>query len=263
MKISRLFLTLYFLFALTGHAAAEAQWINNITINEYNISWNYTEIFTGMDSIAYRISLDSELGNNDSFINTWELLKADKETRKEFKTSIQNEPDIKINNLSSWVEMTDVYSALSQEIIGKVHSTDKIENIFSVSYRLDESIYNASSIWFLGEPKSPIMINFPPGIDVMIISGMDNQTIIIDRQTDIQGYFSNSSSGKGEILINFRKNASFVVHYPRINITQTPSNVTNVTKTSYGLPGKMIKWIIIGVGIIFVILIYVFKVRKY
>lgn len=263
MKISWLFSSIIFFFALTGHAAAEAQWINNITINEYNLSWNYIETFTGMDSIVYRVSLDSELGNNDSFINTWELLKADKETRKEFKTSIENEPDVKLNNLTSGIEMTDVYSSLSQEIIGKVHRADKIENKFSVSYRLNESIYNASSIWFLGQPKSPITIIFLPGIEIINISGMDNQTIIIDPRTEIHGYFSNSSSGKGEILINFRKNASFVVHYPRINITQAPSNVTNVTKTSYGFPGKMIKWGIIGVGIIFVILIFVFKVRKY
>lgn len=262
MKISRLFLSIIFFFAFTGHAIAEAQWINNITINEYNISWNYNETLTGMDSIAYRISLDLELGNNDSFINAWELLKADKETRNEFKASIENEPDIKINNLTSGIGMIDVYSSLSQEIIGKVHSADKIENRFSVSYRLDESIYNASSIWFLGEPKSQITIIFLPGIEVTNISGMDNHTITIDPQTKIQGYFSNSSSGKGEILVDFRKNASFVIHYQRINITQAPSNFTNATRISSEIPGKMIKWGIIGVGIIFIILIYVLKVRK-
>lgn len=262
MKISRIFLSLILLFALTDGVAAETRWINNITINEYNITWGYVETFAGMDSIAYRINLDSEIGNNDSFINAWELLKADKETRQGFKSTLANEFDIRIDNGTSGIEMIDVDSSLSQAIIGKTHDLDTIENRYIVSYRLKESIYNARSVWFMGEPKSPVTIILPEGINVVGISGMDNETKNVDSQ--INGYFSNLSAGRGEITINITRNASYNFTYPGSNITEitSPEKIENITKPAFDLSKKMREWSIIGIGIVFIILIYVFKVRK-
>ena len=85
-----LFLFLILLSA-TDLAAAETRWINNITVSEYNITWGYTETFSDMDSIGYKISIDTGLGDNDSFVNAWELLKADKEARNEFKSALEND----------------------------------------------------------------------------------------------------------------------------------------------------------------------------
>ncbi len=34
-----------------GAVDAADLWVNNITVNEYNMTWGYTETFTGMDSI--------------------------------------------------------------------------------------------------------------------------------------------------------------------------------------------------------------------
>lgn len=259
----RLFLSLILLITLTGSAAAETQWINNITVSEYNITWGYTETFTGMDSVGYKISIDTGLGNNDSFVNAWELLKADKEARKTFKSSIENELDIRINNETSGIELIDVDSSLSQSIIGKTHVPDTIENRFNVSYRLKESIFNSSSVWFLGEPKSPVTIILPAGIDVVDISGMDNMTKNIDSHTEVTGFFSRISMERGEITINITKNESYPVNYSEINITEnTTEKNENITKPAYGISQKIREWSIIGIGIIFIVLIYVFKVRK-
>jgi len=71
MKILRFFLSIFLIFSLTEVASSQIQWINNITINEYNITWNYIEVFSGIDTIGYKISIDSGLGNNDSFVNAW------------------------------------------------------------------------------------------------------------------------------------------------------------------------------------------------
>jgi hypothetical protein len=260
----RLFLSLILLISATDLAAAETRWINNITVSEYNITWGYTETFTGMDSIGYKISIDTGLGNNDSFVNAWELLKADKEARNKFKNSIEKELDIKINNQTYGIEMIDVDSSLSQSIIGKTHVPDTIENRFNVTYRLKGSIFNASSVWFLGEPKSPVSIILPAGIDVIDISGMDNMTKNIDSHTEVIGFFSKLSAERGEITINIAKNASYPVNYSESNITEvnTSEKNENITKPVSEISQKIKEWSIIGIGIIFIVLIYVFKVRK-
>ena len=262
MKISGIIISLILLFSVSDPVAAG--WVNNITINEYNITWAYTETFMGMDSIAYRINLDSKIGNNDSFINAWELLNADKDSRKKFKDSIENEPDVKINNETSGIEMIDVDSSLSQAIIGKTHIVDAIENRYKVTYRLKESIYNDSSIWFLGQPESPITIILPQGIDVIGISGMDNETKNIDLNTQVSGYFSNSPNESAHITVNISKNTSYNPISPETNMTDVApvQNNENITEPVSQISEKIRKWSIIGVGIVFVVLIYVFKVRK-
>lgn len=258
MKMSGVFISVILLLMFVNYASAETRWINDITINEYNVSWNYTEIFSGMDSVTYRIGLDSGTGNNDSFINAWEILKADGEARKKFRNSIEKEPDVKIDNSTAGVEIIDVSSSLSQGLIGKTHSTDEIRNEYGVSYRLTKSIYNASSIWFLGEPGSPVAVIIPRGIDVINVSGMDNRTL---SPSMLQGYFSNFS-GKGEMMINFTKNTSFHIESPVTNITVTASAANNSTMPATEALRNKWEWIIAGIGIILIILIYIFKIRS-
>src|SRR5659263_206406 len=124
MKISNILLSFFLIFSIIDPATSQTQWINNITVTEYNITWSYTERFSDMDSIVYKISIDSALGNNDSFVNAWELLKADKEVRTSFKSSLENEFDIRINNETSGIELVDIDSTLSQATIGKINTTD-------------------------------------------------------------------------------------------------------------------------------------------
>jgi len=263
MKILRILLPIFLIFTLTDPAASQTQWINNITINEYNITWSYTEDFSGFDSIDYKISIDSGLGNNDSFISAWELLKADKEVRKSFKSSIENELDIRINNETSGIELIDIDSSLSQATIGKINTTDTIINRFNITYRLKESIFNASSIWFLGEPDSPVTVVLPAGINVKEVIGINNSSINTGFYSEITGFFKEKSPDRGEITLYLEKNASFVAEKPGIMANDTSiGKDENISKPIFGISSKIRKWSIIGIGIIVIILIYVFKVRK-
>lgn len=256
-------LSLTFLFSLMDFAAAETKWINNITVNEYNITWGYKETFTGLDSRNYRINIDSKIGNNDSFINAWELLKADKEERKTFKSSLENETDIEIDNGTYGIELMDIDSLLSQTIIGKVNINDTIENRFNITYRLSARIFDSSSIRFFGKQGSPITIIFPEGIDIISISGMDNESKNIDTIARIEGYFPNKSKERGEISINFKNNESFFFNKSQNNITETatPEKSENITEPAANVSRIINKWSIAGIGILLIALIYFFKVR--
>jgi hypothetical protein len=263
MKLSKILLSIFLIFSITDPATAQTRWINNITINEYNITRSYTESYSGFNSIGYKINIDSGLGNNDSFVNAWELFKADKELRKTFKSSIENEFDIKINNETSGIELTDIDSSLSQATIGNISNTDTIINKLNVTYRLKESIFNASSIWFLGEPDSPVTLILPAGIDVKEVTGMNNSSINIGTHTEITGFFKEISQDRGEITLHLEKNASFIAEEPGLMANNTSiEKDKNITKPFSGSSSKLREWSIIGLGIIVIILIYVFKVRN-
>ena len=77
-------------------AGAEHVWVNNIAIDEYEMTWSYKDTYTGTDSFVYRVGIDEELGNNDSFISAWELLKIDSEMRSRLRSSIDREMDVRI-----------------------------------------------------------------------------------------------------------------------------------------------------------------------
>ncbi len=257
-------LSLALLFGSMDFAGAETRWINNITISEYNITWGYTETFTDLESKNYRINIDSKLGNNDSFINAWELLKADKEEREKITSKIEKEPILEIDNGTTGVELIDIDSLLSQTIIGKTNVNDTIDNIFNIRYGLKVSIFNSSSIRFIGKPVSQITILFPEGIDITNISGMDNETENIDTITRIEGYFSSKPKERGEISVNFKKNESYVFNNSQNNITETiipPVNSENITEHATEISGKINNWSIAGIGVILIVLIYFFKVR--
>lgn len=248
------------LMLLTASAgAAESLWVNNITVGEHGMTWDYTESFSGNDSIMFRSYIDGGFGNNDGFVNAWELLKADKEIRKEFRSSIDREFDVRINNESRGIQVADVDSTLSTGIIGNIHSVDAVVNRYNVSYRWKDSIFNASSIWFLGQSNSPVTIILPPGMDVVNTSGINNLTKKINTQTELTGFFSPVSGDRGEITINFIKNTTSLAK-PQVNAT----NVTNAAETQ---PVKKVASTIrnagiLAAGFVIILLIYVFKVRK-
>lgn len=252
-----------------GTGAAERMWVNNITVNEYNMTWGYNETFSGIDSIAYRISIDSVIGNNDSFISAWELLKADREMRKGLSESIGNEQDVRINNSTGGIQMLDVDSALSPETIGRTHSPDTIVNKYNVTYRFKDSVLNASSIWFLGEANTSVTIIMPPGIDVINISGMRNFSLNNDTgHSEISGIFATVSKERGEIALALARNTSF--RPPQINVSNTTSPAVNATESAAGnftrpvkeLSSKIRAATIVIAGAAIITLIYIFKLRR-
>lgn len=254
-----IFAALVLVLLTAGAGTAESQWVNNITVGEHNMTWDYTESFSGNDAIMFRAYIDGKFGNNDSFVNAWELLKADKEIRMQFQSSIDKEFDVRINNESTGIQVADIDSTLSPGIIGRINSSDAIVNKYNVSYRWKDSIFNASSIWFLGQSKSPVTIILPPGMDVVNTSGINNLTKKINTHTELAGFFNPVSGDRGEITINFIKNTT--------SHAEPTLNVTNVTNTAVTQPVKKVASTIRNIGIlaagfVIILLIYVFKVRK-
>ncbi|NJD78273.1 MAG: hypothetical protein FIB08_14470 [Candidatus Methanoperedens sp.] len=237
---------------------------NNITVSEYNITWNYTETFSGNDSIAYRINIDKEFGNNDSFINAWEVLKTDKETRKKLKGLLDAESDVKINNEAAGIDVIDVGSTLSPELFGKTHIADTIVNRYNITYRFKESIFNASSIWFLGQANTSVTIVLPEGVDVTDTAGISNVSKTISNYTVVSGFFKDMPVSRGEITLNLERNTS--VRLQEINIT-SPQETDNQTEGNATKPlaeaMTMIRDIsIFVVGAVIILLIYIFKIRR-
>ena len=219
------------IIALTANiAGAQFQWTNNITVEEDGMVWSYTESFTGIDSILYRIEIDENIGNNDSFVNAWELLLADKHVRNNLESAIDSEPDVRIDDSPEGIEVTNIDAVLSTEIIGKTTLVDTIVNRYNVTYNFENSIMDATSIWFMGEPESPVTIVMPQGIDVVNVSGMNNVTKKITDHAELTGKISEKQKGRGEITINFMRNVSFNV-IPLVNETNLSSNITEKKST--------------------------------
>ncbi len=262
----RFFLALVAIAMTAGAGSAEHLWINNISVNEYNMTWSYTETFTGADSIAYRVSIDSGLGNNDSFVSAWELLNADRQMRKSLKSVIDKELDVRINNGTGGVEVLDVDSTLSPDAIGKTHSMDAIVNRYNITYRFKESILNASSIWFLGQANSPVTVVMLPGVDVVNSSGMNNISKNVTNHSEITGFFKGMTMDRGEVTLYLAKNTSYKI--PENNISNVTSpvpteNLTgNFTKSTKEVASKARNATIIIAAFVIIILIYVFKVKR-
>jgi hypothetical protein len=257
----RVFIAFFVIALMAGAGEGGVLWANNITVNEYDMTWSYNETYTGADSIMFRMNIDTGFGDNNSFVNAWEVLLADKELRKEFRSTIEKEQDVRINNETSRVYLVDVDAALSPDIIGKTHLSDTIVNRYITTYRFENSIFNAGSIWFLGQPGTPVTIVMPQGMDVTNISGLSNATINIIDHTEISGFFREISKDRGEITLTLSRNSSFIKK--DINV----SNVTSTMKTDEKKPVfEMLSWIrdgsIIVVGLVIILLIYIFKIRK-
>ena len=263
----KFFLALVAIAMTAGAGSAEHLWINNISVNEYNMTWSYDETFTGADSIAYRVGIDSGLGNNDSFVSAWELLNADREMRKSLKSAIDQELDVRINNETGGVEVLDVDSTLSPDAIGKTHSMDAVVNRYNVTYRFKESILNASSIWFLGQANSSVTIVMPSGVDVINSSGMNNVSKNFSNHSEITGFFKGMTIDRGEITLYLAKNTSYKV--PEINVSsnvtspaQTENLTMNFTKSTKEVASKARNATIIIAVFVIIVLIYVFKVKR-
>ncbi len=253
----------FFAIAFMGGAVDGASlWENNISVNEYGMTWSYNETFTGMDSIAFRINIDTAFGDNDSFVNAWEVLRADKELRKEFRSLIDKELDVRINNETHGVEVMDVDAVMSPDLIGKTHLSDPVVNKYITAYRWKDSIFNASSIWFMGQANSPVTIVMPQGVDVVNISGMDNGTMSFTDHAEISGSFMAITKDRGEITLALARNASFM--RPEVNVSNVtlPVETNNSAKPMF----EMIGWIrnvsILVAGSILILLIYVFNVKR-
>lgn len=267
-------LAVFFLIMMTiAGVDGGTNWVNNITVNEYGMSWSYNETFSGPASIIFRMNIDTAFGDNNSFVNAWEVLLADKELRKEFRTSIEKELDVKINNETQGIYLVDVDAVLSPEIVGKTHIFDTIVNRYITTYRFDKSILGSGSIWFMGQAKTPVTIVMPRGVDVTNTSGMDNVTINITDHTEVSGSFKGINKDRGEITLTISRNASFIKTEINGSNAFNASNASNASNVTSTVPGaettplfETLSWIrnltIVVAGLVIILLIYIFKIRK-
>ncbi len=262
------FLAAFFLIMMTVWGVdGSTNWVNNITVNEYGMTWAYNETFSGPDSIIFRTNIDKGFGDNNSFVNVWEVTLAEKELRKEFQTSIEKELDVRINNETQGIYLVDVDAVLSPELIGKTHIFDLIVNKYITTYRFDKSILDAGSIWFMGQSNTPVTIVMSQGVEVANISGMDNFSINITDHAEVSGFFKEISKDRGEITLVLSRNASFIKK--EVNTTNA-TNATNVNLPAQAEAKKSmfetLSWIrdasIVAVGLVIILLIYIFKIRK-
>ena len=114
MNTIRIVCLMAVVIALSSTSAyAGFNWENNITVETYGMTWGYTEQYTEENFVFYKSYIDADLGNDDDYISAWELLKVDSITRESFHDSIINKMDVKINDSSSDIYLSETQSSRS------------------------------------------------------------------------------------------------------------------------------------------------------
>jgi len=207
-------------------ASAAYTWDNSINVQKDNMTWSYTEQYSGDRSIIFKKYVDIEFGNDDGFVAAWELLKADVSMSKTFRQSIEDNMDVKIDNSSKNVILLDVEADMSSELIGPTDEERDVVNEYKVSYNfkvpLDES---GSVLWFQGEPQTDVAISLPEGMDVLSIDGIDNESVKeSSKGTIIEGTFGFT----GEVVIEY----SIAKKKSEFNDLNAGNVTSNMTKSS-------------------------------
>ncbi|WP_394697815.1 hypothetical protein [uncultured Methanomethylovorans sp.] len=187
------FSVLIFLMVLPVNAAFT--WENNITVGYDTVQWMYTETYTEGNALLYKDYIDMSLGNQDHFISAWEVLKADVKTRSTLENSIHENMDVIINGSSQSVVLTDVSSLMSSELLGPVAQVEAIRNLYTTNYHLVDPLSEPcdSSISFIGEKGTPLLINMSNGTYVDSTEGIDNVSISTDQESIIiRGIFGST-----------------------------------------------------------------------
>ncbi|MCQ1534723.1 hypothetical protein FTO70_03255 [Methanosarcina sp. KYL-1] len=183
---------------------------NNITLENRGMAWDYEEHITGREAIFFREVADREAGNNDSFVNAWELLNMELQLQKKLGESIERKPDVKLNGSSNAVKVQDVEFWLSEEALGRVLKISPLTNTARVKYSFEKEAGQDTSLWFLGTPKSEVTITLPEGFDSNKTEGLENKsTMYEDNRMVLKGRFDSG----GEITLWLSENDSFKAAY--------------------------------------------------
>ncbi|RZB30889.1 MAG: hypothetical protein AEth_00843 [Candidatus Argoarchaeum ethanivorans] len=124
-----IFLTL---LLLTNTATACITQDTTITINSQNITSTNTVYYTGNDSTRLQTMIDVQ-GDNNSYVNAWELLKYENTKRKQLASIPYT-----IENIS--LQRTNKDVAINHEIIGKTSTTRQINISTTI-----ESVYTCKN----------------------------------------------------------------------------------------------------------------------
>lgn len=164
---------------------------NNITLERNGMTWEYHEQITGNKAILFRNFIDTQAGDDDNFVNAWEIQKAENILRNRTRESLKTKPDVKLNNSSELVKVTDVDFWLSEEALGKVEKNSSITNSALVSYIFEKEVGEGTSVWFMGTPNSSVTITLPADLKVEKTDGLDNKSQDFENNhTVLKGNFS-------------------------------------------------------------------------
>jgi len=224
---------------LSGPCTASFVSSNKITLENDGMSWDYEECITNREAIFFRELIDRETGNNDSFVNAWEIRNMELELRDRLENSIEKKPDVKLEGSSEMVKVLDVEFWLSDEALGTASRSSPITNTASVTYNFEEEgveeelkkeeegeastetgneigteigtetgnqTSNQTSIWFLGTPGSEVTIFLPPGYDVNRTDGLEDKN---EEFEDSRKILKGSFGPEGEITLWFSENKSY------------------------------------------------------
>ena len=216
LKAPLLAFSLLFLFMILP-VNATFTWENNITVGYDEVQWMYTETYDEANSIIYKDYVDMSVGNRDGFINAWEVLKTDVNTRSALQNLIIEQMDVIVNGSSEYIVLTDVNSRMSPELLGPVMQAEVIKNIYTTNYRVVDPFLEAgnSNIGFIGEKNTPIVINMPKGISVNSTEGIDNVSVSNNGQVvKIAGIFG--STGKATVYFHLEGAEDIVASVPEV-----------------------------------------------
>jgi hypothetical protein len=164
---------------------------NNITLERDGMIWVYQEQITGNEAIFLRNFIDLQTGNNDKFVNAWEIQKAETFFRNQTKDALKTKPDVKFNGTSNPVKVIDVDFWLSKEALGRTDKNSSITNSASVSYIFEKEVHQGTEIWVMGTPNSGVTITLPVDLDVKRTEGLDNKSQESgNNRTVLKGSFS-------------------------------------------------------------------------
>ena len=168
---------------------------NNITVERDGMTWNYDEKITDTEAIFFRNLIDRETGNNDGFVNAWEILKMEVLLGDKMEKSIEEEPDVKLNATSDPVELKDVEFWISKDTLGRTEKSSSITNRASVTYSFKEEISPGTDIWLMGTPNSSVTITIPLGLDAELTEGLDNKSLVFENnRTLLRGNFGSEKN---------------------------------------------------------------------
>lgn len=179
---------------------------NNITLERNGMTWEYQEKITENEAVFFREFIDLQEGNDDNFVNAWEILKAEMFLRDKMKASIENKPDVKLNGTTEAVKTRDVEFWIPKEALGKTEKNSSITNSASVSYSFEKELCQDTAIWLMGTPKSNVTITLPMGFDAIRTEGLDYKNLGFENnRTVLKGSFSSEKN----ITLWISENESF------------------------------------------------------
>ncbi|ALK06579.1 hypothetical protein SAMN02910340_02408 [Methanosarcina thermophila] len=218
---------------------------NNITLERNGMTWEYHEQIAGNKAILFRNFIDMQAGNNDNFVNAWEIQKAENILRNRAREVLKTKPDVKLNDSSELVKVTDVDFWLSEEALGKVEKNSSITNSALVSYTFEKEVGEGTRVWFMGAPNSSVTITLPAGLKVERIEGLDNKSQNFENNlTVLRGNFS---SQKNITLWILDESSKAILEDRKGSAEQSTGKEDQDNKNKTGTAGETVKsWKLFG-----------------